>query len=394
VKSSERWQEIERFFDAAVELPVAERTRYLDAECADARVRAEVSKLLQASDRAGDFLDQPALEAASPLFRARLPAASTVREDLQAALAETYTIERELEGASMARVYVAIEKPLGRRVVIKYFSPDAAAGLSTKRFAREIRLAASLQQANIVPLLSSGVVNGLPYYTMPFVEGRSLRDRIATEGKLGVPQVIAILRDVARALAYAHDHGIVHRDIKPENVLLSGDAAVVTDFGIAKALSDARGGRRTSDATTTMTAAGTALGTPAYMAPEQLGGEEGIDHRVDLYAFGCLAYELLTGATPFGERTLKQLVAAHLFERPVALATIRGDCPEHLAYLVMQCLEKVPVNRPRTAREILVRLDDATAGGPVLPRRSPRAGLTNAARAALAAFVRWIRRQE
>ena len=186
-----------------------------------------------------------------------------LREHLQFSLGNSYTLERELGGGGMSRVFVAEEASLGRRVVVKVLAPELAHELSAERFAREIRLAASLQHPNIVPVHSAGVAEGVPYYTMPLVEGRSLREQLTeAHGQLPLPERIGILRDVARALDYAHTRGVVHRYIKPKNVLLSGGAAVVTDFGIAKAVSASR-----TAAGATLTSAGTALGTPAYMAP-------------------------------------------------------------------------------------------------------------------------------
>ena len=259
----------------------------------------------------------------------------------------------------MARVFVATERALGRRVVIKVLSPELAAEVSSRRFEREIKLAASLQQANIVPVLSAGVTDGLPHYTMPFVEGLSLRERL-TRAKPGLAETISILRDVARALAYAHEHGVVHRDIKPENVLLSGDAAVVTDFGIAKAIASSR--LTPSDAhSAEITMAGTAVGTPAYMAPEQITMDPSIDHRADLYSFGCLAYELLNGEPPFAMRSLHELFAAHIADRPRPVAERSPDTPPDLAAMVMRCLEKNPALRPQSAREILATLEGGTA---------------------------------
>ncbi len=254
----------------------------------------------------------------------------------------------------MARVFTAVETSLGRTVVIKVLSPELAAGVSSRRFAREIRLVASLQQANIVPVLASGEIGGLPYYTMPFVEGLALRDRLSASGALPIAEAVGILRDVARALAYAHERGVVHRDIKPENVLLSGDAAVVADFGIAKAISDARSSEEATEHTTTVTQAGTVIGTPAYMAPEQIAADPGIDHRADLYSFGCVAYELLAGETPFASRPGHQMLA-HISERPAPLREKRADCPLPLAQLVMRCLEKDPAARPQSARDVSAR---------------------------------------
>ncbi len=278
-----------------------------------------------------------------------------LREQLQAHLGDAFRIERELGGGGMSRVFLATEVRLSRSVAIKVLSPELAQGLNAERFEREILLAASLQQANIVPVLAAGDVAGLPYFTMPFVEGESLRTRMRGSG-LPVADVIAILRDVAKALAYAHTRGIVHRDIKPDNVLLSGGTAVVTDFGIAKALSASRA----EVAGGTLTSVGTSIGTPAYMAPEQVAGDPNIDHRVDLYALGCMAYELLTGASPFADRTPQKMLAAHLSETPPLVTQKRGDCPPALANLVRQLLEKDPVDRTASATEVLRVLDDVT----------------------------------
>jgi serine/threonine-protein kinase len=291
-----------------------------------------------------------------------------LRDQLQSSLGTAYTLERELGGGGMSRVFVADETRLGRKVVVKVLAPELAAGLSAARFEQEIRLVAGLQQANIVPLLSAGETEGLPYYTMPFVDGLSLRARLARNGAMPVAEAVSVLRDVARALAYAHEHGVVHRDIKPENVLLSGDAAVVTDFGIAKALSASR----TKAPGGTLTQVGTSLGTPAYMAPEQGAGDPATDHRADLYALGCLAYEMLLGEAPFAGRPVHQLFAAHLNEVPAPLGDKRADVPRTLAELVARCLEKDPARRPQSAREVLQALDTVTTGPPGMLATSRR----------------------
>jgi TolB-like protein/tetratricopeptide (TPR) repeat protein len=283
-----------------------------------------------------------------------------LRDQLQAALGTTYTLERELGGGGMSRVFVAQEIALGRKVVIKVLAPDLAAGVSAERFAREIRLAAKLQHPNIVPLHAAGAADGLPYYTMPFVEGLSLRSRITSGGPLPISECVRILRDVARAVAYAHDQGVVHRDIKPENVLLSGDSAVVTDFGIAKAVSAAK----TAGSGETLTSAGMGIGTPAYMAPEQAAGDPATDYRADIYSFGCLAYELLTGKPPFPDRAVHQLFIAHAMETPQPVQAKNPAVPDALAAVVMQCLAKNPEERPQSARDIVEQLEAvATSSG-------------------------------
>jgi len=252
----------------------------------------------------------------------------------------------------MSRVFAATEAALGRRVVIKVLPPELAEGLSVERFKREIQLAARLQNPHIVPVLTAGEMHGLPYYTMPFVNGHSLRARLVNGGPLPISEAISILRDVARALTCAHDAGVVHRDIKPDNVLLSGGSAVVTDFGVAKALSKSKrmpGG--------TLTHVGASLGTPAYMAPEQAAADADMDHRADIYAFGVMAYELLAGRPPFHGRTPRKLLAAQMGERPEPIAEVRGDTPPPLSQLVMKCLEKDPIDRPQTATELVRALD-------------------------------------
>lgn len=280
---------------------------------------------------------------------------SDLHARLHQALGATYRLERELGGGGMSRVFVATEVALGRPVVIKVLHPELAAEVTAERFAREIQLAAQLQQANIVPLLAAGQLGDLPYYTMPYVDGASLRQHLLDRGHLDVPTSVGILRDVARALSYAHAAGIVHRDIKPENILLSHGAAVVTDFGIAKALSAARIG---SPSGPTLTQAGAGIGTPTYMAPEQTTGERTLDHRADLYALGCVAYELLTGHPPFRGTTVAELVVSHLTEAPVPVREVRPDLPPALATLIDRCLAKDPADRPTDAATVLAALEE------------------------------------
>jgi TolB-like protein/tRNA A-37 threonylcarbamoyl transferase component Bud32/Flp pilus assembly protein TadD len=275
-------------------------------------------------------------------------------ETLQQALGASYLIERELGGGGMSRVFLAEEIRFGRKVVVKVLAPELAEGLSAERFGREIALAATLQEPHIVTVLDAGATgDGLPWYTMPFVRGESLRARLE-RGPVPLGEAVGILRDIARALAYAHGQGVVHRDIKPENVLLHEGTAVVTDFGIAKALSASK----THAPGGAITQLGTSLGTPAYMAPEQAVGDE-VDHRADIYAWGVSAYEILAGAHPFADAiTAQQLIAAHISAAPRPLATARPDVPPALAALVMQALAKDPLARPVSAPALVQALDD------------------------------------
>ncbi|MDB4893059.1 MAG: Serine/threonine-protein kinase PknB [Gemmatimonadetes bacterium] len=298
-----------------------------------------------------------------------------LRDQLQRTLGDSYTLENELTGGGMARVFVAEEHRLHRKVVVKVLVQGLMEGISAERFEREIQLAARLQHPNIVPLIAAGETEGLSYFTMPYIRGESLRQRLAA-GPISVPDALRMLNDLAQALAYAHDEGIVHRDIKPDNVLLTSGAAVVTDFGIAKAVSDARTTRAEQVGHgATLTQEGTSLGTPAYMAPEQVGGEH-IDARTDIYSWGLLAYELLAGRHPFADRTTaSQLMSAQLAQEPADLAALRPGLSPHLARLVMRCLEKEPDRRPSSARELIGVLTGIASGANDTvrrPRRSTR----------------------
>ena len=251
---------------------------------------------------------------------------SDFRSQLEKSISGQYTIERELGGGGMSRTYVAIERTLNRKVVIKVLAPELLAGVSVERFNREVLLAARLQHPHIVPVLGAGDADGLPWFSMPFVEGESVRVRLS-HGPLGIGEVISILRDVARALAFAHANGVVHRDIKPDNVLLAAGSATVTDFGIAKAISASR----TATPGGTLTVAGTSIGTPTYMAPEQAAGDPDTDHRADFYSFGVLAYELLSGQPPFHGLPPAKMLAAQLSERPRDIRELRPEVPPALA---------------------------------------------------------------
>jgi tetratricopeptide (TPR) repeat protein len=291
--------------------------------------------------------------------------AADLREQLQQTLRDSYVIERELRGGSMSRVFVATETSLGRKVVIKVLSPELMEGVSVERFKREIQMAAQLQHPHVVGVLSAGETGGIPYYTMPFVEGQSLRTHVARTGALPITETIGILRDVAKALAYAHEHGVAHRDIKPDNVLITSGSAVVTDFGIAKAIAAAR----TGPGQPTLTQIGTTLGTPAYMAPEQAAGDPGTNHRADIYAFGVMAYEMLAGRPPFLRPSAQALLAAQMSELPRPITELRPDAPPLLAELVTRCLTKDPDARPQSAADLVKVLEAVTSGGghPAMP---------------------------
>jgi tetratricopeptide (TPR) repeat protein len=250
----------------------------------------------------------------------------------------------------MSRVFLAEETRLGRQVVIKVLPPETGAGVNVERFEREIQLAARLQHPHIVPLLTAGASGDLLYYIMPFIAGESLRTKLAREGELPIPEAVRILREVVDALAYAHRNGVVHRDIKPDNVLLSEGHAVVTDFGVAKAVSASSG-------SSSLTSLGVALGTPAYMAPEQAAADPHVDHRADIYAVGALAYEMLGGRTPFVAPTPQAMLAAHITQAPDPIMQLRRTVPPALSAVIMRCLEKRAADRWQSAAELSVQLE-------------------------------------
>ena len=279
-------------------------------------------------------------------------------EKLTAALAGHYVIVRELGSGGMATVYLAEDIRHHRKVAVKVLRPELAISLGPERFLREIDIAAQLQHPNILPLLDSGSVNGLLYYVMPYIEGESLRDRLSREGELPIRDVVRILSEVVDALSLAHHHGVVHRDIKPGNVLLSGRHALVADFGVARAVSEATGQQA-------LTTAGLALGTPTYMAPEQAAADPHVDHRADIYAVGVLAYELLTGRPPFTGASSQAILMAHLTQKPDSLRRDRPAIPPALEQAVLRCLAKRPADRWQNAGELLATLEtlETPSGG-------------------------------
>jgi eukaryotic-like serine/threonine-protein kinase len=276
------------------------------------------------------------------------------------ALADRYRLERELGQGGMATVYLAEDLKHHRKVAVKVLRPELAATLGPERFAREIQVAARLQHPHILGVLDSGDADGFFYYVMPYVEGETLRDRLTRGGELPVPEAVRLLSEIAEALAVAHKAGVVHRDIKPENVLLSGRHALVMDFGVAKAVSEASGRQQ-------LTTAGVALGTPAYMAPEQASADPQMDGRVDIYALGVLSYEMLTGHTPFPGLTPQQTLAAHMTQAPIPVGQQRAGLSQALEAVVMKCLAKRPADRFQSADDLAGLLE---------PLGTPSGGMT------------------
>src|SRR3989475_7163952 len=280
---------------------------------------------------------------------------------LQRALADRYTLERELGRGGMATVYLAQDRKHHRRVAIKVLAPELAAALGPERFLREIEIAAGLTHPHILPLYDSGAAAGLLYYVMPYVEGETLRDRLKREGQLPLEDVLRITREVADALSYAHDHDVVHRDIKPENILFEAGHAVVSDFGIARAITAAIGG--------SLTATGIAIGTPAYMSPEQATGSSRLDGRSDIYGLGCVLYEMLAGEPPYTGPTAQVVMAKRLADPVPSVRRLREGVPPAIDAAVSRALAKAAVDRFATA----ALFADALAAPPPVPTPVPRA---------------------
>ena len=322
---------------------------------------------------------------------------------LQSALADRYRLDREVGAGGMATVYLAEDIRHDRKVALKVLRPELAAVIGAERFLAEIKLTANLQHPHILPLFDSGEADGFLFYVMPFIQGESLRDRLNREKQLPVGDAVRITTEVASALDYAHRHGIIHRDIKPENILLHDGSALVADFGIALAASNAGGSR--------MTETGMSLGTPTYMSPEQAMGEREITARSDVYALGAVLYELLTGDPPFTGSTAQAVVARVVTETPRPMLPQRHTIPRHVEAAVLTALEKLPADRFATAAEFADALHDksyntgtstaavpavagAAAGAGPVGRRAgvvTMAALAVAAVAMAAALWGWLR---
>jgi serine/threonine-protein kinase len=338
----ERWRAVDTILKAALACEPARRAAFVADACGDdAELRREVASLLAAHDSSDHaFLERAAPEVFGALGTPPVP----VAERLAAALAGRYAIERELARGGMATVYLARDLKHDRRVAIKVLREEVAAAVGAERFLEEIRVTARLQHPHILPLFDSGAVpatargnDGLLWYVMPFVEGETLRARLARDGRLPVNVAVQVAREMAEALDHAHRNGIVHRDVKPENVLLQGDHAVVADFGIALALEHAGGDR--------LTRTGIAIGTPQYMAPEQASGERAIDARADVYALGAVLHEMLAGQSPFAASSRAAVLWRVRNEPATALATHRLDVAPFLDAAVARAMAKRPEDR-------------------------------------------------
>ncbi len=285
-------------------------------------------------------------------------------DQLQNSLSDHYEVQRELGSGGMAIVYLARDLKHDRSVALKVMRPELTTSLGGERFLREISIAAKLSHPHILPLYDSGDADGLLYYVMPFVEGESLRDLLDREQQLPLEDAVRITREVADALSQAHSYGVIHRDIKPENIMLTGGHAIVADFGIARAFSAAGGD--------SLTQTGMAVGTPAYMSPEQSSGDSNLDGRTDVYALGCVLYEMLVGQVPFTGPNAQAIMARHTMDVVTPPSIMRQSVPEELENVLLRSLEKSPADRFRTAgdfSEALVTLDSGT----YTPRHTTRA---------------------
>ena len=274
---------------------------------------------------------------------------------LVAALADRYRLERELGAGGMATVYLAHDLRHDRPVAVKVLRPELAAVIGADRFLAEIKTTAALQHPHILPLFDSGQADGFLFYVMPLIEGESLRDRLKREHQLPVDDSIRLAKEIGSALDYAHRHGVIHRDIKPENILLHDGSALVADFGIALAVSQAGGNR--------MTETGLSLGTPGYMSPEQATGERGLDARSDVYSLGCLLYEMLAGEPPHTGPTVQAIIAAVVTKEPERLSVRRRSVPANIDAAVHKALAKLPGRSLRERRCVRARDQRAVNGG-------------------------------
>jgi eukaryotic-like serine/threonine-protein kinase len=341
----ERWEELSRLIDEASVRTTAERATYLDQACkGDHRLRAYAERLLMEAERAEREASTPAEERFKDLLAAPAPA------DLPAPLwndfviAERYHVVRELGHGSMATVYLVRDSKGGTHVALKLLDPRLGGSIAEERFKREVRVVSSLEHPHILPLFESGRWQDTLFYTMPFVDGVSLRRRIDEEGPLPLDVACRLTREIADALQHAHDRGVVHRDVKPDNVLLRDGHAIVADFGVARAIYSVVD-------STIITGAGLAIGTPAYMSPEQLSGGA-VDHRSDVYSLGCVLFEMLAGERPLADKGMRHIMLRRLRDSLPDVRSRRADVPVDVAGVVRRALATSPDERFASAREM------------------------------------------
>jgi len=359
----ERWQTVRELLNEALDYAPNERAAFLDRVCgADMALRAEVESLLAAGQRTRGFLEPP------PSVADPKDTGPELAGLLKAALADRYALDREVGRGGMATVYLAQDLRHRRSVALKVLHPELGLGVGPERFRREIETAARLEHPHILPVFDSGEAAGQLWYTMPYVEGESLRGRLERTGPLPVEEALRFAREAADALDCAHRHGVVHRDIKPENILLSGGHARVADFGIATAL-EVAGSER-------LTGTGVTVGTPAYMSPEQAGGARALDGRSDIYSLGCVLYEALAGEPPFTGPTPQAVIARRFVEPPPPVRRLRPSVPAGVESAVARALAREPGDRFQTAAEFAQTLADSpvTAVSSSAPPAARRAG--------------------
>ena len=338
----ERWEQLSRLLDEAYTRTPAERAKFLDDACAgDRRLRSYAERLLVESERAEREVPTPAEERFRDLLAAPVPDDAPAPIWPAVAIAGRYHVVRELGQGAMATVYLVHDSTDDSRVALKLLDPRLGGSIAEERFLREVRVVSLLRHPNIIPLVDSGRWEGTLYFTMPFVEGVSLRKHIDTVGRLAIEEACRVTTEIANALHHAHAHGVVHRDIKPDNVLLHEGHAVVADFGVARAIHG-------SVDSTVITAAGLAIGTPAYMSPEQLSGGD-IDHRTDVYSLGCVLFEMLAGERPLAEQRVRAIILHQQHEPPPDVRTRRAEVPEYIADAIRRALSTSPQARFESA---------------------------------------------
>ncbi len=341
----ERWEQLSRLIDEASTRSAGERTAFLDEACkGDDRLRAYAERLLMEAERAEREQQEPAEERFRDLLAAPVPAdlPSPVWHDF--VVADRYHVVRELGHGSMATVYLVRDSRDGSHVALKLLDPRLGGSIAEERFKREVRVVSSLQHPHILPLHESGRWQETLYYTMPFIDGVSLRRRIDQEGALPVEEACRLTTEIADALQHAHDRGVVHRDVKPDNVLLRDGHAIVADFGVARAIYSVVD-------STIITGAGLAIGTPAYMSPEQLSGGS-VDHRSDIYSLGCVFFEMLAGERPLADQGVRQIMLRRMRSSIPDVRKRRPDLSNEIVRVIGRALALAPADRFASVKQM------------------------------------------